>query len=158
MERVLARPAIGSDEDEPGTSGDISLLEAVVLVGQREAAGLPRCRFAETSMRTTGFTDTSCIARHLGAAASLQGRHDEAPAHYRTALEVCQEMRLRPELALTCLQLAELQLEHDPNDRSEALEHLDTAIAEFRDMKMQPSLERALRHRQMLSRREILGA
>ena len=34
----------------------------------------------------------------------------------------------------------------------EALEHLDFAIAEFRDMKMQPSLERALRHK------EILGA
>jgi len=34
----------------------------------------------------------------------------------------------------------------------EALEHLDFAINEFRDMKMQPSLERALRHK------EILGA
>jgi hypothetical protein len=28
--------------------------------------------------------------------------------------------------------------------------HLDFAIAEFRDMKMQPSLERALRHREIL--------
>ena len=34
----------------------------------------------------------------------------------------------------------------------EALEHLDFAINEFREMKMQPSLERALRHK------EILGA
>ena len=32
------------------------------------------------------------------------------------------------------------------------MEHLDFAIGEFRDMKMQPSLERAL------SRRQILGA
>ncbi len=32
------------------------------------------------------------------------------------------------------------------------LEHLDFAISEFREMKMQPSLERALRHK------EILGA
>jgi hypothetical protein len=32
------------------------------------------------------------------------------------------------------------------------LEHLDFAIAEFRDMKMRPSLEKALRHK------EILGA
>ena len=33
---------------------------------------------------------------------------------------------------------------------AEALEHLDFAIAEFQDMKMQPSLERALRHRELL--------
>ncbi len=34
-------------------------------------------------------------------------------------------------------------LEHYPKERAEALEHLDFAIAEFRDMKMQPSLEPA---------------
>ncbi|HLC30540.1 MAG TPA: hypothetical protein VJM51_07150, partial [Dehalococcoidia bacterium] len=34
--------------------------------------------------------------------------------------------------------------------RHEALEHLDFAIAEFREMKMQPSLERALRHKELL--------
>ena len=33
-----------------------------------------------------------------------------------------------------------------------ALEHLDFAINEFREMKMQPSLERALRHK------DIMGA
>ncbi len=60
---------------------------------------------------------------------------------------------------MTHLQLAELLL--DPStgpalsgaegsgqgknqDRAEALEHLETAIAEFREMKMQPSLERAV--------------
>jgi hypothetical protein len=32
----------------------------------------------------------------------------------------------------------------------EALEHLDFAIKEFREMKMQPSLERALRHKDIL--------
>ena len=30
------------------------------------------------------------------------------------------------------------------------MEHLDFAIGEFRDMKMQPSLERAVRHREIL--------
>jgi hypothetical protein len=34
--------------------------------------------------------------------------------------------------------------------RTEALEHLDFAIGEFREMKMQPSLERALRHKEIL--------
>ncbi len=52
--------------------------------------------------------------------------------------------------ALTRFQLAELLLEHYPDERPEAMEHLDFAIGEFRDMKMQPSLERALRHRELL--------
>ena len=61
-------------------------------------------------------------------------------------------MRFRPEIALTRLQIAEPLLEHYPGEKPEALEHLDFAIGEFREMKMQPSLERALRHK------EILGA
>ncbi len=34
--------------------------------------------------------------------------------------------------------------------RSEAMRHPDIAIAEFREMKMQPALERALRHKEVL--------
>ena len=67
-------------------------------------------------------------------------------------MEACARIHYRPESALTRLQLAELLLEHYPDEKSEALEHLDFAIKEFREMKMQPSLERALRHK------EILGA
>jgi hypothetical protein len=59
-------------------------------------------------------------------------------------------MRFRPELALTRLQFAELLLEHYPEEKKEAQEHLDFAIKEFREMKMQPSLERALRHKDIL--------
>ena len=51
---------------------------------------------------------------------------------------------------LTSLSLAELLLEHYPDERDAAIEHLDFAIAEFREMKMQPSLERALRYRGLL--------
>jgi hypothetical protein len=61
-------------------------------------------------------------------------------------------MRSRPEIALTRLQLAELLLEHYPDDKPEVLEHLNFAINEFCEMKMQPSLERVLKHK------EILGA
>ena len=35
-------------------------------------------------------------------------------------------------------------------ERAEALEHLNFAIAEFREMKMQPALERALKHKGLL--------
>jgi DNA-binding NarL/FixJ family response regulator len=61
------------------------------------------------------------------------------------ALEAAGKIRSRPELALTHLRLAELLLEvADDNARSEGQEHLDIAIPELRDMKMQPALARAL--------------
>jgi hypothetical protein len=59
-------------------------------------------------------------------------------------------LRFRPEIALTRLELAELLLAHYPDEKAEALEHLDFAIGEFREMKMQPSLERALKQRENL--------
>ncbi len=59
-------------------------------------------------------------------------------------------MRFRPELALTRLQLCELLLDHYPGERKDALEHLDFAIKEFREMKMRPGLERALRRKEIL--------
>jgi hypothetical protein len=58
-------------------------------------------------------------------------------------VKVTIEMPFRPELALPRLQLAELLLEHYPAEKADAREHLDSAINEFLEMKMQPSLERA---------------
>ena len=58
-------------------------------------------------------------------------------------------MRFRPELALSRLGLAELLLDKFPDERTEGLEHLDFTIKEFREMKMQPSLERALSRKDM---------
>jgi hypothetical protein len=92
----------------------------------------------------------TCIARHLGACAALLGDREQARTYYATSLDLCGKIRHRPEIALIRLQLAELLLEHYAEERAAAIEHLDFAIAEFRDMKMQPSLERALRHRDLL--------
>ncbi|MEW6185915.1 MAG: hypothetical protein AB1585_09285 [Thermodesulfobacteriota bacterium] len=86
----------------------------------------------------------------MGGATALLERYDEARQHYQEAIRVCTEMRIRPELALTRLQLAELLLDQYPQEKSEAMDHLDFAIAEFREMKMQPSLTRALRHKEIL--------
>jgi len=147
---VIARPGIGSVEDETPVSQDILSLEAAVLAGHRQAAELLLRRLAGSSSITSGLWLTTCTGRHLGAAAAFLGRHDEARKYYQEAIKVCTEMRFRLELALTRLQLAELLLEHYPKERAEALEHLDFAIAEFQDMKMQPSLERALRHKEIL--------
>jgi non-specific serine/threonine protein kinase len=68
------------------------------------------------------------------------------------ALEAAGKIRFRPELALTHLRLAELLLEGGDNHvQSEALEHLDVAIAELQDMHMQPGLERGLALREKLA-------
>jgi archaellum biogenesis ATPase FlaH len=147
---VVARPGIGSAEDETQVALDIVSLEAAVLAGHHQAVELLLHRLAGASIHTSGLWLSIFTGRHLGGAAALLGRPDEARKHYQEAIKVCAEMRFRPELALTRLQLAELLLEHCPGEKKEALEHLDFAIKEFQDMKMQPSLERALRHKELL--------
>jgi hypothetical protein len=97
-----------------------------------------------------GFWHFSSPARLLGEASALLQRPMDARGHLDAALTVCQKVRFRPEIALIRLDLAELLLEHYPEERVAAIEHLDFAISEFREMKMQPSLERALRHRELL--------
>ena len=147
---VVARPGIGSAEDETTVVQDIVSLEAAVLAGHRLAVEVLLHRLAGSSCITSGLWLTTCTSRHLGGAVAFLGKYEEARKYYQEAIKVCTEMRFRPELALTRLQLAELLLEHYPKEKKEALEHLDFAIKEFQDMKMQPSLERALRHKEIL--------
>ena len=80
------------------------------------------------------------------------GEPQQALEHDRRGLEAAEQVGFRPEVALIRLGLAELLLDHHLEQREQALEYLDCAIAEFQAMQMQPSLERAL------SRREILKA
>jgi tetratricopeptide (TPR) repeat protein len=146
---VVNRPGIGTIEDGMDVWIDTLYLEAAVLAGHRQSAELLLKRFSGTGLCSAEYYVT-CIPRHLGGAAALLGRYDEARQYYDEAIKVCTEMKFRPELALTRLQLAELLLEHYPDEKKEALEYLDFAIKEFREMKMQPSLERALRHKEIL--------
>jgi tetratricopeptide (TPR) repeat protein len=101
-------------------------------------------------LKDTGYVTTlqfcpTSIQRHLGSAATLLGKYDEARKYYQKALEVTTQMRFRPELALTHMQNAELLVEHFPRERAEAMAHLEAAIPELRDMKMKPFLEKALK-------------
>jgi tetratricopeptide (TPR) repeat protein/archaellum biogenesis ATPase FlaH len=148
---VVKRPNIGTNEDETRFWVDTLFLEAAVLVSHCQAAELLLNRLSGTGLCTTGVSFPTCIIRHLGGAAAILGKYDEARKYYQEAIKVCREMPFRPELALSRLQLAELLLEHYPAEKKEALEHLDFAIKEFREMKMQPSLERALRHKDILN-------
>jgi tetratricopeptide (TPR) repeat protein len=126
------------------------LLEVAVLTKHARAAEILLNLLVGATYKTTGANNPTCVARHLGGAEALLDRYEEARKHYKEAIKGCTDMRFRPELALTRLQLAELLLEHYPKERAKALEHLDFAISEFRDMKMRPWLERALRHKEIL--------
>ncbi len=51
---------------------------------------------------------------------------------------------------LTHLHLAELLMEHYPEEKTEALEYLDFAIKEFLEMKLEPWMGSALRYKDIL--------
>jgi hypothetical protein len=82
--------------------------------------------------------------------AILLGEAEGARRYFETAMAWYDKTVDRPELALSRLGLAELLLDHYPEEHAAAIEHLDLAIAEFRDMRMQPALERALGRRGLL--------
>jgi tetratricopeptide (TPR) repeat protein len=147
-QRVVRRPDIGTSQDVTLSYMDSHFLEAAVVIGHRQAAELLLNRFTGTDAYTSGIFYPTCIPRHMGGAAALLGRYDEARQHYQEAVRICTEMRFRPELALSRLQLAELLLKQYPKERAEALEHLNFAVSEFREMKMQPSLQRALKYQE----------
>ena len=97
------------------------------------------------------FAGFSISARRLcGIEAAILGERDRSRAHFEGAIEDCAAFRCRPELALSRFHLAELLLDHYPDEHDAAIEHLDLAVTEFQDMKMQPALERALGRRGLL--------
>jgi tetratricopeptide (TPR) repeat protein len=147
---MIDYPMVGTDQDESTAFSAICFLEAAVLLNQKQIAELLLERLRSTTIRTTAMWWLTCIPRHLGGAAALLERYDEAREFYNKAIKVCSEMRFRPELALSRLGLAEVLLDHYPDEKAEAIKHLDFAIKEFREMKMQPSLERALRRKDIL--------
>jgi eukaryotic-like serine/threonine-protein kinase len=99
---------------------------------------------------TLGIGGPAPVARLLGDLAALLGKREEAQAQYEHAFEVCEQMRSRPEKALTALGLAELLLAGNDTQQAQAQPHLDFAITELQEMKMQPALERALAHKGLL--------
>jgi tetratricopeptide (TPR) repeat protein len=132
------------------TAGCLRALEVAVLVGDTEGVAAAR----DPLRGLVGAVDTGLVpinvARRLGQAAALLGEREAAREAYERSLNWAAGLRHRPEIALTRFAIAELLLSGSADERAEAQEHLDFAIEEFRAMKMQPSLERALRHKGLL--------
>ena len=122
-----------------------------VLAGHEAAARLVLERLKDAPVVANGTqVGPLSIARVLGDCAALLGEREEARKHYEKAFEICDQMRLRPEKALTALGMAELLLDGNEDEQAEAQRHLDFAVSELREMKMQPWLERALKHKGLL--------
>ena len=141
-DRYIVEGTYGEAADETRSWALLMMLETAVLVEDRETTQMLYRRLSVLSDMALMFGQ--CVARILGGAASLLGNHDTARSHYLKALELMSAIGHRPELALTRLGLAELLLDHYPAERAEALDHLDVAITDLREMKMLPALERAL--------------
>ena len=91
--------------------------------------------------------------RILGLLAQTLGKHDLAIQHFEEGLEFCRDGGVRPELAWSCSDYAEMLLDRDePGDRDKAIELQDEALAITQELGMRPLTER------ILARREILRA
>ena len=143
----------GEADDETVSQQLLNMLATSVMLKDHETAEMLYRRLSVLSDMAQIYLQ--CVPRILGGAAALLGNHDTARAHYRKAQELMSANRHRPEVALTRLDLAELLLDHYADERAEALEHLDFAIGELRDMKMQPALERALGRQAGLEAKQV---
>jgi DNA-binding CsgD family transcriptional regulator len=142
---VLDEIAARTGSDESVVHLLTVLLQAAIAVEHRSAARALMAQLDCVAHLPIAANSHTCVARALGDAALLLGDRAAARAYYQQALDSAGKIRFRPELALTHVSLAELlYTESDNSVRSEALEHLDIAISELQDMKMQPALERAL--------------
>jgi DNA-binding CsgD family transcriptional regulator len=139
---------VGADEDESGLHALCGLLEVSIRCGDTTTAEALLRRLSSLAARLQPYYTIVSFGRLLGEAAAMLRRPEEARNYFRQALEVCQRVRFRPEIALLHLDLAQLS-SGSSRERAEAVEHLRFAISEFAEMHMQPSLDRAS---QLLSR------
>ena len=143
MDRYLSRR-------QEETRNSLIDVKGGVITGDRRIAEIVSPQLEPVELASTAHWEYSTPARHLAGAAHLLDEPERARRYYAIALEAAGKIRNRPEVALSHLVMAELLLEHYPDETAEAQEHLDTAISEFRDMKMQGHLERALSQREIL--------
>jgi hypothetical protein len=127
-----------------------NFVEAAVLLQEREMIALVLEDVTDVVAVNHSPWAVCSVARWVGADARLLGDRGRARDALLRGLAWAESIRYRPEVALTHLELAELLLEGSAEEQAEAMGHLDFAIEEFRAMKMQPSLERALRHKGLL--------
>jgi DNA-binding CsgD family transcriptional regulator len=142
---------VGLAEDDTAVFILAFFLEVSIRCGDAKTAAALLPRLSSLGNHLQAWYHPTSFGRLLGEAAAMLGHIEAARAYLLQALEVDRKVRFRPDLALTRLDLAELLLEHFPDQRGDAIDLLQLAIAEFADMGMQPSLEYALQVQRALA-------
>jgi DNA-binding NarL/FixJ family response regulator len=138
---------------EDGTVVDLVLrLELAIAWHDGQVADALAAQLAPVAhLAIAGSMGMPNAARLIGNAALLRRDVSSARRYFELAVERTRQIRFRPELALSRLDLAELLLDHFPSEASVAVEHLRAAIAEFEALGMQPALARAQRRRDTIA-------
>jgi len=142
LHRIISERHIGDVDDWAEDVTLNNLLYTAVLVGDRDSTALLYKRM-EGSEEWYIFGGKS-NGRAMGLAALLLGDATAAKKHLESAVLVCAKVGDRPEAARSNFALASLLFEHFPDEKAEAVEHLNTATQEAQAMKMQPLLEDCL--------------
>ena len=121
------------------------VLEHAIALDERALVERVAVLIAPSKAVTGGHFHLAYIDRSRGMAAAYLGDAEGARAYYEAAIQAAETLLVRPELALTRFQLAELLLDQFSSEAMEAREHLDFAITEFHEMQMAPALESAIR-------------
>jgi class 3 adenylate cyclase len=142
LRRIIAEVRIGEPDDWAEDVMLDTLLNAAVLIEDTESASLllKRLEGAEDWCIFGGDT----VARNMGLAAQLLGDPSRARELLETSLTVGLNVGDRVETARSHFGLARLLLEHFPDERAAAAEHLSLAIREAQAMKMKPLLDDCL--------------
>jgi len=158
LKQALEDARVAERDDVPSVRL-AGLLEGAVALGDAKTASMLAEKLRGT-IAVDGDYGLSNVARLRGAASAMVRDTFQARTACAQALDWATSIGYRPEVALTRFQLAELLLDETisptlsqterEQQRAEGHGHLEFAIEEFRAMKMQPSLERALRHKGLL--------
>jgi len=114
---------VSADEDESALFALRGLLEVSIRCGDTTTAEALVRRLSSLAGRLQPHYTIVGFGRLLGEVAAILRRPEQARDYLRQALEVCQRVRFRPEIALLHLDLAQLS-SGSSRKRAEAVEHL----------------------------------
>jgi tetratricopeptide (TPR) repeat protein len=143
LHRLLSRRDIGIDEGLTPANLLAVMLETATAIGDRPTVALLAGKLEPAASLFLFHAGYASVARLLGAAMTVVGDYDKALTWFRSALDAANYAGVRPEAALTRLQLAELFVANRSDDGTEVKNLLQQAITELADMNMRPGMERA---------------
>ncbi len=146
MHRLIAERGTNAEHDWTPVPTLVFLLATATITRDLDVVRMLHRRLSPFD-RLYSAEAISTVARQLGEAELLLGAPAAARRHFEEAIEVGLGVADCAEVALARLAMARTLFDHYPDERADAQDHLNFALAEFQRMKMQPALEEAMRLR-----------